>query len=570
MSEANSTVSPKSRQSPSRRVTGSALLAKHKTGQSIIRSKQTNTPSIKEGDDPDEVDPAERTKAKLLFNWRTKDTGGELGKEEFKDLIITLIKDKNVVNEKDGLDPTPMPKDKDLETAFLRADADGSGMVDEEEFLVLYRDVKNGKVEGLGGGLFSAIEGLGGNLISGSGLFVGGGQAVSEWYSAAADVKVKAEAEEEARVKAEEEAKAKAAADAEAAVAGAAAEAQANADAEAKAAAEAKAKAEEEARLKAEQEAKEALSPEETKQAKQLFDSRAKESNGEIGKESFKELINELIGNRNAQQADNGGEPTPMPSEKDLDAAFVRADADGSGMVDEEEFLVLYRDVKNGKVEGLGGGLFSAFFEAPFFLFKAEDPATAVARKAKEAAEEGARVKAEEEAKAKALEEARVAAEKKASEEAKAKAAAEEMVKAHQEAREEAEAARLKIEEEAKAKHEEHAKATAEHEEEVARLKAELEASTQAAAYAQARAAEEARLKAEAQEAHAKARADEEAAKAMLRAKTNPPPPPPPAHLKPKAPEPVVPPGAPPLYSRQSQVKEKGGALGFLTGCFDG
>ena len=49
----------------------------------------------------------------------------------------------------------------------------------------------------------------------------------------------------------------------------------------------------------------------------------------------------------------------PMPKEKDLDAAFIRADADGSGMVDEEEFLVLSEDGKAGKVKGLGGGMCS-------------------------------------------------------------------------------------------------------------------------------------------------------------------------------------------------------------------
>ena len=139
-----------------------------------------------------------------------------------------------------------------------------------------------------------------------------------------------------------------------------------------------RAKAEEEARRRAEQEAREALTPEEAEKAMQLFDSRATDSGGEIGKEQFKELISTLIADRNAQAEEDGAEPTPLPSEKDLDAAFVRADIDESGMVDEEEFLVLYRDVKNGKVEGLGRGLFSAFFEAPFSLFKSGEKEEAV------------------------------------------------------------------------------------------------------------------------------------------------------------------------------------------------
>jgi Ca2+-binding EF-hand superfamily protein len=46
-----------------------------------------------------------------------------------------------------------------------------------------------------------------------------------------------------------------------------------------------------------------------------------------------------------------------LPSHSDLDAAFVIADVDKSGKVDKEEFVLLMRLVKKGKVTGLGGGL---------------------------------------------------------------------------------------------------------------------------------------------------------------------------------------------------------------------
>ena len=43
-----------------------------------------------------------------------------------------------------------------------------------------------------------------------------------------------------------------------------------------------------------------------------------------------------------------------MPSGRDLEVAFELADADRSGLVDEGEFLTLYKLIKKGEVKGLG------------------------------------------------------------------------------------------------------------------------------------------------------------------------------------------------------------------------
>ena len=46
------------------------------------------------------------------------------------------------------------------------------------------------------------------------------------------------------------------------------------------------------------------------------------------------------------------------PRQRDLDAAFVRADVDNSGGIDKDEFLKLYALVKKGEVDGLSGSRF--------------------------------------------------------------------------------------------------------------------------------------------------------------------------------------------------------------------
>ena len=60
-------------------------------------------------------------------------------------------------------------------------------------------------------------------------------------------------------------------------------------------------------------------------------------------------------------------------SEEELTELANSFDADGSGMVDEEEFLVLYEDVKAGKVKGLGGGMFSMLGSGMKGLIKKKD-----------------------------------------------------------------------------------------------------------------------------------------------------------------------------------------------------
>jgi len=66
----------------------------------------------------------------------------------------------------------------------------------------------------------------------------------------------------------------------------------------------------------------------------------------DLDKGAFKELVTTLF----AQGVVSGA----APSAKDLDVAFVLADTDGGGSVDEEEFAVLFRLVAKGEVMGLG------------------------------------------------------------------------------------------------------------------------------------------------------------------------------------------------------------------------
>ena len=67
------------------------------------------------------------------------------------------------------------------------------------------------------------------------------------------------------------------------------------------------------------------------------------------------------------QKAEKEGTPPPpqipKPSKRDLKAAFKMADADKSGYVDEEEFVMLFDAVLAGKVKGMGGGI--SFYRKP-------------------------------------------------------------------------------------------------------------------------------------------------------------------------------------------------------------
>ena len=76
----------------------------------------------------------------------------------------------------------------------------------------------------------------------------------------------------------------------------------------------------------------------------------------------IKDLMNEA--------RERGEEPSPMPSEADLKAAFEMTDTDRGGTVDHDEFLELYAKVKAGEVNGFGG----RFLSFAFSLFSSPIP----------------------------------------------------------------------------------------------------------------------------------------------------------------------------------------------------
>jgi hypothetical protein len=71
----------------------------------------------------------------------------------------------------------------------------------------------------------------------------------------------------------------------------------------------------------------------------------------DLSQEEFKELVSNLI-------SLTVEDPSKVPSDKDLDAAFIIADEDKSGSVDEAEFCALYRIAKRGEFKGLGQSSF--------------------------------------------------------------------------------------------------------------------------------------------------------------------------------------------------------------------
>ena len=85
---------------------------------------------------------------------------------------------------------------------------------------------------------------------------------------------------------------------------------------------------------------------------------------GELGvnRKVFVGLMRDLVEktNQTAEVADR----ISIPRKADLKAAFVLADEDGNGTVDEEEFLHLFELVLAGKVKGLGSAGI-AFYRAP-------------------------------------------------------------------------------------------------------------------------------------------------------------------------------------------------------------
>jgi len=155
----------------------------------------------------------------------------------------------------------PLPSAADLTKAFILADADDSGMVDEKEFLALYELVLAGKVLGLGAmgqkGAEMFEDGLAGKL----------------------GTKTSRQMKEE--------------------------------------------------------------------RARAGFRARAGED-AELSSDGFREVVVGL--HREGTWAGDA----PLPSDEDLAKAFVLADTDGSGMVDEKEFMVLFNLVLDGAVAGLG------------------------------------------------------------------------------------------------------------------------------------------------------------------------------------------------------------------------
>ena len=154
----------------------------------------------------------------------------------------------------------------------------------------------------------------------------------------------------------------------EAAHAQAVAAAKASAAAEAAAAAVAAADAASEKRRSSTTVAPVELAPEEQEEQRwrRKFESAATgTASFELGKPEFKALVKKLLVKELMKLTDMAkpGDPPlpPPPADVDLDAAFKVADADKSGLVDEEEFVKLMRLVKAGKVEGLGDKGFFGF-----------------------------------------------------------------------------------------------------------------------------------------------------------------------------------------------------------------
>ena len=262
--------------------------------------------------------------------------GGGLGKKAFKELIREIMA-VQLTNEKSSKFTTPIgisldetitvshdsaevgttgPTDADLNVAFLIADADSNGSVDENEFLALYALVKAGKVHGL-------------SSSKGSSRFFG----IPSWGKSKQGTGSQADAFRVALT---------------AATASAGAHHGNDSSGDSQAA----------TRRAAEREA--VAWQDEVNALRSKFReactlvsgqplSRDHSGSGiilELGKADFKNLVKMVTVERKIQQ----------PSDVDLEAAFELADADDSSSIDEEEFVKLFTLVANGEVHGLGGG----------------------------------------------------------------------------------------------------------------------------------------------------------------------------------------------------------------------
>jgi len=75
----------------------------------------------------------------------------------------------------------------------------------------------------------------------------------------------------------------------------------------------------------------------------------------------FRDLVNEVLLEVVGEQEDR------LPTPADLSEAFTLADADMSGLVDEEEFVTLYGLIRQGAVKGLGKkGMFASMKKGSF------------------------------------------------------------------------------------------------------------------------------------------------------------------------------------------------------------
>jgi hypothetical protein len=88
-----------------------------------------------------------------------------------------------------------------------------------------------------------------------------------------------------------------------------------------------------------------------------------------IGFPEFAKLIATILTESNMAAKKKGRPTVPVPSLKDLQVLFNRADVDGSKTVDEYEFLGLYQQVMDGTVKGLGDSAFS-FYIRPHQLMQ--------------------------------------------------------------------------------------------------------------------------------------------------------------------------------------------------------
>ena len=91
------------------------------------------------GENDDELGPADIIGLRQSFH--EKNNGEDLSKQLFKELTQKLLTDSG---------RKEVPTAKDLDVAFVTADADKSGTIDEREFLHIFSLVKKGKVNGLG------------------------------------------------------------------------------------------------------------------------------------------------------------------------------------------------------------------------------------------------------------------------------------------------------------------------------------------------------------------------------------------------------------------------------------